>query len=606
MFEPIEEQNNSKSEPQPLPTYTPFLDHAVYHFRDSARDSRSEYDEGEDKYLPCQDIGDGAYAKARLFTSGDKKRVVLHPKVLDADSKDEVMRKHKFFKVLYPETKPRLYGTDDTYRLILPLIPGESYESFANPNVKLTREGQLRLFLSTVRELIRCHSLNYVVVDLKPDNIFYDFKTGRSYLIDGGMSAQIGELLHKQFEAFNDAMVMQCRRSRKQFAPECTSTTLQRATTAMDVYSLGQLMKTVFFFKEMEGVPELYNACLHQEPEKRITLDDLETKLMRMLPPVHTRRRMTTDIVGDELHITRLIPADFLDDSDKFLSQSPAEFMDDSYYKKPTAREIPQLPIEEAPKSLQLPTNPGIPQLPIPANRPLIQPDFRLSRTTQCVFVIFSDREKAETFRKTHAKHIHSMWDEALKGNLPVLDDARIPQAFTIRIPISIQVKHQPTPYTYAQFCQDSGLDLPALDTILPEITPFTMYVFQPKNPKVFIVILNKMIQAYENSGIYRFNMHSPDSRQFIHDLKQLLPPPATPCDDFSMFPHFNNLLNCIQNYLEKRYIADNKKSNKAIELLIEFKLISPVELLRIQTVVARRKALMECDDTFEIALLPN
>lgn len=185
--------------------------------------------------------------------------------------------KYEFFKALYPEEEIELIQEEGTYRLVLPLIPGETYKKLGHVD---DEEKQINLFLSATNALRDCHNRGYVVVNLKEDNIHYDSEAGKSYLIDGGIAAKERERLHSQFKAENEDYAKWIRRQRPFYAPECFGIEKSpRAAKTMDIYSLGSMMKRILKSPSPELL-ELINLCKAENPNERITLDELEKRLL--------------------------------------------------------------------------------------------------------------------------------------------------------------------------------------------------------------------------------------------------------------------------------------------------------------------------------------
>lgn len=165
-----------------------------YKFHDDDNFEESCYEsEGETLYYPEKNIGSGTYAKARKFQSADGHRslAVLKPKDKDDIDFIEVYNKYKFFKTLYPKQSIELIEREDTYRLVLPYIVGVPYEKLHLTN----KRQQIKLFISAIEALKDCHNKGYIVLDLKADNIHYDMSSGKSYLLDGGISVKKDMLL---------------------------------------------------------------------------------------------------------------------------------------------------------------------------------------------------------------------------------------------------------------------------------------------------------------------------------------------------------------------------------------------------------------------------
>lgn len=149
----------------------------------------------------------GEYAEARsLFPKSFITRAVEKLKiVLKPISKNlaEAKRKYNFFKKLYPLDTVELFEySQEDYRLVLRRKPGMPYGDYAK-NIN-SRGDQVRLFISAIQALKHCHEENLVISDLHANNIFFDFTTGKSYLIDGGLSGPEDGSSHTKDEDIND------------------------------------------------------------------------------------------------------------------------------------------------------------------------------------------------------------------------------------------------------------------------------------------------------------------------------------------------------------------------------------------------------------------
>lgn len=141
-----------------------------------------------------------------------------------------------------------------------------------------------------------------------------------------------------------------------------------------------------------------------------------------------------------------------------------------------------------------------------------------------------------------------------------------------VRIPIAVCLQPDTAPYTYEQFCKDAQLDLPSLDKITPETSKFKEDTACTPQQTQFLSNLNRMVKSYRSSSTNKFSQDSLDSRLFVQALEQGL-----------LGKHSSvmvkQLENCITQYIEKRYKADNFKTNKAISLLLEYKVITSQDL---------------------------
>ncbi|KTD44403.1 protein kinase domain-containing protein [Legionella parisiensis] len=252
-----------------------------YKFQDDDSSEESCYEsEGETEYYPEKDIGSGTYACARKFQSldGQKSRAVLQPRDHDDIDFNEVYNKFKFFKTLYPTQNTELIEREDTYRLVLPYIVGVPYEKLRFTN----QRQQIKLFISAIEALQDCHNKGYIVLDLKADNIHYDMNSGKSYLLDGGISVKKDELLNPDiFIVDTNKDRMSKKKKYSQIAPECWSKKPIPAHKSMDVYALGSMMQSLL--KPSPDVKRLIQLCLAPKPRHRPTLHSLEKQLRKLL-----------------------------------------------------------------------------------------------------------------------------------------------------------------------------------------------------------------------------------------------------------------------------------------------------------------------------------
>ena len=255
--------------------------------------TESEY-EDEDHVIsrPKRKLGQGVFAEARELHNHHKipKKVVLSPVQVKYDA-SEVCAKYHFFKTLYPESKPHYFeitnnDSNKSYRLVLPFVPGSAYSQ-----LKITNNASqhISLFLSAIDTLEQCHQKGLIVVDLHQDNIFYDEKTGKSYLIDGGHSSLKNEPLHAMFTKANEERARYRRAKHRHIAPECFSLTGTSANENMDIYSLGYLMRKTFEkHQPMAEIAVLYLACQYEAPYHRPSLNDLRSQLQALQQNVLT------------------------------------------------------------------------------------------------------------------------------------------------------------------------------------------------------------------------------------------------------------------------------------------------------------------------------
>ena len=256
-------------------------------YRNSVDGSELESDYEDDEGTEYRNqglLGSGSFVRARKFQSKDGRRskAILDPynKQINDEVWGEVRSKYEFFKALYPEEEIELIQDEQTYRLVLPLFPGKTYKELGSVS---NEEEQINRFLSAIYALRDCHNKGYVVVDLKEDNILYDSESGKSYLIDGGIATKEGKRLHPQFKAENEEYAKWIRRQRPFYAPECFGIEKSpKAVKTMDIYSLGSMMKRIFKNPTPELL-ELINQCQAENPNKRITLDELEKRLLDIL-----------------------------------------------------------------------------------------------------------------------------------------------------------------------------------------------------------------------------------------------------------------------------------------------------------------------------------
>lgn len=264
-----------------------------YYNHDSGYESGYESDGGT-LYRPEKDflgqektLGKGNYSRARLFksTQNTKNIVVLDPAVPQKITPWEIEKKFSFYKALYPQHLVDKIDKNGTFRMILPLIPGQSYEEYKDKSEDQDQTLQIKLFLSTVRALKNCHAKGYVFIDLKEDNIHYDAKTNTSYLIDGGMATAINTPIERSVFTLKDEQTVQTYRTKYfQIPPECWSVkTPAHAQVTMDIFPLGSMMSRVLH-KPADDLKTMIKNCQNPNPKDRPTLDELETALLNLLP----------------------------------------------------------------------------------------------------------------------------------------------------------------------------------------------------------------------------------------------------------------------------------------------------------------------------------
>jgi serine/threonine protein kinase len=231
--------------------------------------------DGGTKYLPVKRLGKGKYAEARLFKDLSGKAVaVLNPVKKPADV-EEARVKYRFFETIYPHMRPYLCILEEDYRLVVPYIDHIPYQKF-----RVSKDApclQKLVFKSASQAIKDCHDKGMIMIDLKGDNIYFDRKTGNSYLIDGGLSAPPGEKIDAlAFQGSSDESLEECRINSYHIAPECWSLSPVSvvATFKMDLYSLGVLMKSVLQEPSSE-IQLLLNRCLDKDPEKRPPVEEL-------------------------------------------------------------------------------------------------------------------------------------------------------------------------------------------------------------------------------------------------------------------------------------------------------------------------------------------
>lgn len=258
---------------------------------DSGYDSSYESDGGTE-YAPKDELGEGRYARTRLFESKTNKNVaVLNPIEIPADL-GEARIKHHFFETIYSDTDNQsafFAVAKDDYRLIVPYIKGTPYEALSGELKLDSPEAQKQLFQSAIRALAKVHQRNMIIVDLKADNILYDKLTAESYFIDGGSSSQMGTAIDPQtYQLENQEAVAENQKKYNYIPPECWSVQPQPvlATKAMDIFCLGVLMLDSIESPAKE-IQALIDRCLSRDPQKRPTLEQLSIALE---PPIPTQQ----------------------------------------------------------------------------------------------------------------------------------------------------------------------------------------------------------------------------------------------------------------------------------------------------------------------------
>ena len=257
-----------------------------YHFSENSKngyDSGYESD-GETSYQRDRDIGEGNYSKARLFKSKNDKTVVsLTPKNENINFV-ESQKKFHFFKILYPNDQVAIFINEPktTYRLVIPEIPGCSFKSLT---IQSTEEF-INLFIAAIDALMDCHQKGLVVIDLKEDNIHFDEKNKKAFLIDGGLSSEIDEAVYPDIfkkNSLND--VEQARSTYTHLAPECWSTKEIPAATSMDIYTLGHMMERFGKRNNMilnQRLQKIIQSCTNKNPIVRPDLIELKKDLKQV------------------------------------------------------------------------------------------------------------------------------------------------------------------------------------------------------------------------------------------------------------------------------------------------------------------------------------
>lgn len=254
---------------------------------DSGYESGYESDGGTE-YSPTRLLGTGEYAQARLFKSiSDKMITVLNPvKTPDIDI-GEATIKHRFFQTIYPDTESHLFDMETDYRLVVPYIQYVPYDEL---DIN-TPEFQKGLFYSAIQALTDCHDKGLIVLDLKTDNIYYDSRTKKSYLIDGGLSTPTGSSIDPYaFQKKSQEIVEKYKRDYDHIPPECWSVAPASvsATPKMDIYCLGILMQDLIVTPSSD-IQSLIDSCLEQDPDNRPTLE----KLLISLESVNSENMIT-------------------------------------------------------------------------------------------------------------------------------------------------------------------------------------------------------------------------------------------------------------------------------------------------------------------------
>ena len=231
--------------------------------------------------------------KAREFESidGKKKIAVLSPRKSNLTHYRDFRTKLHFFTALYPtaSVKMIIQSDEDTdenlkdpdFRLILPLIPGEPHRCYQ----PLCAEEQIRILISAIHAIKRCHQVGYVVVDFKHNNILYDEISTLSNLIDGGLATKVGEELPDTLVCDSRTSIKEHKKTYWHIAPECwgLSGSQKVAATSMDIYSFGVIFRKLIFYNSelAPGLKVLFSQCEAINPADRPTLDVLEERLLQ-------------------------------------------------------------------------------------------------------------------------------------------------------------------------------------------------------------------------------------------------------------------------------------------------------------------------------------
>ncbi len=262
--------------------------------------AESDYEsDGGSHYSPKDILGEGQYARARRFESRDGKAVVVLDSAPDTYvHAPEIFRKHYFFANHYPERKSyllrELYSHDGQknssrpYRMVVPCIPGVTYRSYVQAVGKIKDiEQQIHLFLSLVVELKALHDRGLIYLDFKDDNVLYDASTGKSHLIDGGLSVFPGQVLPGAFRLENMGLLPEQTKKHGFVAPECwTVSPSPRAVAhpSMDVFSLGFFLRNKLFEVDLDlDILCLTRACRLLNASHRPTLNYLSEALNTLL-----------------------------------------------------------------------------------------------------------------------------------------------------------------------------------------------------------------------------------------------------------------------------------------------------------------------------------
>lgn len=252
-----------------------------YRVETSDHDSSFESDDGTD-YIPDKRLGLGANSDVKHFVSipAGKYKAVVSPRDPSCVDFDEARTKYRFFKMIYPQKKPYLIKNPETYRLVLPVIPGISYFQLCTKVPSFSFIQQINIFLSAIKALKKAHAAGLVMLDFHLNNIHYDEKTGESFLVDGGLSSYEGTKVPDNFQVSDYGELIENSRNYTHTAPECWHIAHDViAKKSMDVYSLGATMLLLFKGECFLTIKLLIQPCLSIDPKDRPTLNQLEIRV---------------------------------------------------------------------------------------------------------------------------------------------------------------------------------------------------------------------------------------------------------------------------------------------------------------------------------------
>ena len=238
----------------------------------------SEYEsDGGTIYVPRTFLGTGAFDRVRSFVSKGGARVAITQPINSSEKEDpSIRRKCAFLETMHPGSVEFMRLDDQTYVLRTPEASGETYQQIGASDFTLLEK--IKLFLSATQALSVAQAKRYVVIDVKEDNMFYDSSTGKTTLIDGGLSSKNGETANQHYQCRSEQQAKEKRQKCSHIAPEFFSTSVVIARHSMDVYSLGSMMKRMLGTLE-SPLGQLIEDCLNENPKSRPTLRDLEGQL---------------------------------------------------------------------------------------------------------------------------------------------------------------------------------------------------------------------------------------------------------------------------------------------------------------------------------------